>query len=394
MVTRRALLVASGFFLAQGQIEGNGLMPQVPRPVDWLKVEAQRGKYLRQYHRALMNRANAPVDIICIGDSETEGYKATVFGADGTRYPDVLREAIRDRWQPAGIAGGEGYVPAGHQAPVTDRWTYSGGAEAHTWGLGRRARLLNASGNTMSITVQCTGIDILWAGSSLTDVFSYAIDGGSATNVDTTLGALTGGNVTQIRGLSSGSHTLLISRVSGSSVIEGIMVYDGDESLGVRMWEAGHSTYKSGDYVGLASASGREWIHSVGTAQPDLVLIALGVNDYYFGDDPSVLRANLTQLVADVRGECTVHPSIVFIVQPKRDDTAAAVEPYSAYVNAVYAAARSDGNVGVINLDVRFWAGSETPYASGVGLIDVDKIHPTDLGYAYWARAVAGYLEP
>jgi len=306
---------------------------------------------------------------------------------------EVLRGIARAAFQPSGVLGGEGYIPT-YQVNVANRWTVTGGSLLMNWGFGRRARLISAAGNQLSLTVKCTGIDIFWAGNTTTGSFSWAIDGGAATTVNTVKAGPTGSNVTQIRGLVSGNHSLVIAFVSGSTVIEGIQVYDGDELVGVRIWEGGHSSYKTGDYVGLASLSGLEWIDSIGTIQPDLVIIALMVNDYFYSVDPATTKANLKTLMTNVRAKCTYPPSIALTVQPKRADAFTPAFPWSQYVAAVYAAAAEDGFATVINIDDRFWTGSLAPYATGVALLGVDQIHPTDLGYAVWAQAVWGVIRP
>jgi lysophospholipase L1-like esterase len=327
--------------------------------IDALRLEFPDRRYptsrrtaaLRAYHTALAKRATTPVDILTIGTSITEGTKATAFA---NRWVDLLRDKLRAKWQPAAIAGGRGYVSANYANPPDSgqAFTQAGGSFSTSFGLGRRTRFLTASGHTLTLVFTGTGLDLFYAKGNSGN-FTITVDGGAPTTVSWTTIPAVDGIVSQVRGLSVASHTVVIAWVSGVVLINGAMVYNGDEAAGIRTWEGGHGGAESALYVDPAIP---RWIDNVATIQPDLVVIELGTNDYAAARGSTSLIANLQSLVANIRAVCTVAPSIVLVVNHDRGDVVAPPVAWSSYVAAIYTYAAADGNVALFDIDDRFWS--------------------------------------
>lgn len=211
----------------------------VLRQLDPLRYDSTR---LRAFRAALGARETTPVDILCVGDSVTEGQGSTT---QSRRWIERMRDRVRAAFQPAGVVGGEGYI-AGffHSAGVTDRFTQTIAtmtAREDLGGLGERTITLTGTNASATVTFTGTGIDILYAKGTTAGDFTWKIDAGGETTVSAFNAVISGGNVVQIRGLSATSHTLTIKRVTSSTYIEGVMVYNGDETSGIRLWEGSHS---------------------------------------------------------------------------------------------------------------------------------------------------------
>ena len=207
------------------------------------KLKSVDADKLRPFYASLADRATSPLDVLVVGDSISEGEGSGVIT---NRWSSRFLASLRAQFQPQGVAGGRGYIPAWYAqaspAPATAGFTPSGSgiAQATTYGLGRRSVTLSAGG-TLTVTVNCTSFDLVYPKQVSGGIVSVAIDGGTAVNVDTTAAGALGGQKTRFTPTLRGPHTIVISYVSGTPMVEGIMVYDGDENLGVRLWGSGPS---------------------------------------------------------------------------------------------------------------------------------------------------------
>jgi lysophospholipase L1-like esterase len=300
----------------------------------------------RAWKAALGNRATAPVNAMFVGDSLTEGQGA----ATGTRFVDRVRDGLRARYQPPGIAGGEGYVPAFYVAPgMVDRWSYTGTVvfREDLGGLGERMATL-AVGATATLQFFGTGLDIYYAKGPTAGSFKWAVDGGAETTVNANNATISGGNVEQIRGLEAKAHTLVITGTVTTSYLGGGFVYNGDEALGLRFWEAGHSGWQSDD---LANVNAINWMDAIATIQPSLIYVLDGLNDYASGSQtrvsPTDMKANFVTLVAAMRAKYTTNPlpTIIFGIPHERATSGTLLAPWADYRTAYAEFAAADGNV-------------------------------------------------
>lgn len=346
---------------------------------------------LRAFKASLANAAGAPVEILTLGDSIAEGQGGTAIAK---RWIEVLRDRLRARYQPAGVVGGEGYVPAyyglqGYSARVTYTGTLTNPGGYNTFGLGRRAANMSA-GATATMTFAGTGLDIIYAKGGSAGTFSWAIDGGTATNVNANNASVVGGQVAQIRGLSAGSHTVVVTAASGAAFLEGFMVYNGDESSGIHVRDGAHYGYRTADFLDETN----RWTYDAWTpAQPSLVLWELtGVNDYGTSTTanrltPAQTVANISTLLARLRAKCTLPPSVVMFLNYERvAPTGTPLDTWANYLQAVSDFAKADG--GITLVDVSTLMGTAFSVTDPYGLSNADKVHPSDKGHATIAEQV------
>jgi lysophospholipase L1-like esterase len=349
---------------------------------------------LRTFWTALAQRASTPVDILCIGDSITEGANA---GSVNTRWTSAFRDALRTRFPVPGVAGGFGYVPARYYyAPTGAMVSNVSTVSTTNYGLGRRALGLNGAASTITLTFTGTAFDILYRTDPSLGTISYAVDGGAAVNVNTAAAA--GVARTQVTGLTAGAHTVVLARVTGTSYINGFMTYNGDESAGgVRVWEGGHDAYTSADFV--ATGSPAAWVDDITFVQPDLVVIELGANDYCGPTGTtqpitaSAFKTNIQALITNVRAKCTIPPSFVLAALYERNTGGlpGGSDPWSAYVTAMGEIAAADALVALFDAGTRL---APPGIVAAGGTIHADRIHPTTAGHVLLGDSLASFVAP
>ncbi len=350
-------------------------------------IQGKTGKALRTFHAALANVALAPVDILCIGDSIVEGSKAT---NTETRWQARLRDHLRAAYQPAGIAGGVGYYPmyyAGGQFP--DAWTYTGGSGTNDdFGLGMRSKYL--AGNTVSakLTATCTSFKLLYTQAFSTGSFTVKIDGATVATVNTGgFADVTSGVAWTSAALVRGKHTIEITPVDTTQVsIEGVMVYDGDENAGVRVWDGGRSGSTANQWL----TDNNEWHEAIATVAPELVIIGLGRNDWSTNVTVTDFKTRMRSLIdTKIRAQAP-NTSLAFVVQHETASTTATTT-WASFAPAVYELAE-EYDAAVVDLNERFGPGVAS--AAPFSLVDADAIHLTDKGSQLYADAIMQDLVP
>lgn len=334
------------------------------------------------YYDAIEDVASSPLSIVCIGDSITEGFYATTLaGRWIERLASRLGNAISGAAAPV-------YYPAHTtQTGYTWPWTLAGGTNNTTYGLGRRAYNLPAAA-TMSISFTGTSFTIFWTRQVSGGTFSYAVDGGAATNVDTS-GAEASGRTTTVTGLSNTAHTVAIARISGTSVIEGLIGYSG--TAGIRIYDGGHSGYTSADFV---DGSNPRWIDAIATIQPALVIVGLGVNDTQTVS-AATYKANIETLIANIRAQTTTDPAIALLAMYQHGAAGGfPFDDWSDYVTALddLASANDSGEIMVIDLTGPF--GGYSGVTTALGGLHPDRVHPTNAGHSLIADTILEALAP
>lgn len=319
---------------------------------------------LTAWYAAINNRANAGATALFIGDSLTEGQGAS---AKVNRWLDRFSEYIRSAYVTTGVtAPGVGYIPSnyatyGPDSPwgplssdsVTGTHTYNVSNSTEKLSLGVRWDLMSA-GATWVKNVTGTSVDIWWAqgfGS-----FTYKIDGGTAVTVNTSTGTTGKPSLTHVSLGTSGSHTVTITATSAIH-FGGIMVYNGDEAKGIRVVDSGHTGYRTDQFLGM----GATWA----LVNPDLVVIELGSNDcIQNANSAAVVKANIKQLIADVRASVSKSCSIALLGMT----SASLPSSWPSYVTAIQSIVTDDPTVVYIDM------GAMTKTAS-------DGLHPNDAGH-------------
>jgi lysophospholipase L1-like esterase len=346
---------------------------------------------LRAFFAAIANRANAPVDIVFMGDSITEGAGAST---KGNRWQDLLRDALRAKWQPAGIVGGEGYVPA--YSYYNNRFTYTGTTtQPSTDGLGLLGITMSTSA-TATLTFTGTALDVFVANQSGGGTVTVAVDGAASgtgfASISTAAGVKTNGVATRVGGLTAGAHTVVITCTAGPVIFEGVMVYNGDESLGIRIWNHAHS----GQTASVWTSGTSVWTGAVTAIQPALVVYMMGTNDWRTATGPldAIGYANNIKTgVSALRAVCTTPPSVLLIAPYKpATGTNTGSIGFQRFNRALLEVPKLMSDVMPVNLYSLM--GGEGLQASQLGLLIADGIHPSDKGHQFITDVLIDKLAP
>jgi hypothetical protein len=255
-------------------------------------------------------------DFLHIGDSITTGYQLLA----ANRWQKLLAALMRAKFQPAGVAGGWGYFSAMQAIATPADWPFAatGTTLSNFDGPGAKCAYMGASGNKLVWTTgPVTSVDLFYARNSVTGSFSYKVDGGASTVISAG-GTSSFMTPISITGLGGTTHTIEVDWVSNLTVgpyICGGIEYNGDETTGLRFWDAGRSSAQCAYLAGVGSGANANWFNDLSVIQPALVTIELGYNDcnvspYYTA---AQFKTNLLSLIASVNEYCTVAPSIVLI---------------------------------------------------------------------------------
>lgn len=349
--------------------------------------DLKRKRALRRWWYAVGDRADNPADVVLIGDSITAGYQ--LDHADAW-WPQV-RDGLRAKYPVAGVVGGRGYYSPSQAISTPADWPVvtSGGSLSSTQGLGLKSWALNA-GNTLTLTTgDVTSVNLRYFRNTLTGTFSWAVDGGSATNVNTVAGGTSDFNTTTISGLGGTSHTIVITGVSGLVLFDGFQELNGDEASGIRVWESAKSSVSSTSF-----SANTVWYDAFTSIQPDLVVIELGANDA-FGTNPpnsaATYKAAILSIISSIRAKTTVDPSIVlcpvWAISPSGGVTP--VGTWNDYVAAMYEIAAADDEVCIF--DVRQYFRTSLTVDTAGGLLG-DTAHPAVEGSQLYAGALVEFL--
>ena len=344
------------------------------------RLKAASSSALRPFYASLADRAAAPLDILFVGDSIAEGEGTTAIT---NRWARRLIESIRSQFQPTGIKGGRGYVPAWYALanPAAAGFASAGSVtQSTTYGLGRRSATLAATG-TLTITQECSSFDVVYAAQTGGGTFSVTVDGGAPTNIDTTGGGNLGGRTQRFTPSQRGSHTIVIAQVSGSPIVEGVMFYDGDETKGIRLWDGAHYGYTSGSF-----ASNGTWSEGMLAFTADLAVVALGVNDFGTNVDPATYKTNVQTVITSIRAKSAGVP-ILLVGMYER--VGSFTYTWQQYLDKLAEIAVSDSNTVVIDMTRRLPKGTTT---DALGLVGADGVHPTDKGHLTIADQVSATL--
>ncbi|WP_423922430.1 GDSL-type esterase/lipase family protein [Frigoribacterium sp. 2-23] len=344
---------------------------------------------LATWTTALAQRDTKPANWLAIGDSISEGQGASSL-AD--RWIDMTRENLREAYPVEGVAGGLGYRPAAYAVYAPDstwgRWAAeSEGSVEPTLNapdLGYRAVQLGA-GATTTYVFTGTDLDIWWSGGGGT--FRYAIDGGSAVDVDTASGGdvTSAGNITRVSGLDRFEHDVTISAVDDVT-LEGFTVFDGDRDKGIVSYDSTHS----GATVDTFLADLPAYLDAVKATHPDVITISLGGNDAST-EKPAALQKKYDELVSALT-KLDSKPSIVLIGEfvPGTSIADGFQAPFSEYLAAIKKVASDNGAL-YVGLDEVL--PSEGLATSGL-LSTTDGIHPNDAGQKLIAGLMTRTLSP
>lgn len=360
---------------------------QDPVPV---AVETSRSAALRPWLAAVANRQNARADAVFFGSSMVEGGPSIT--TRGRRWLEQLQTGLRAQY-PVSAVGGLGYTPVFYQtftgggAP----WAYAGGTPVqYNSGLGNRAWGLTAAGQSATRTFTGTGCDIFFAThTTASPVAGIQVDGGTVNTLNLGSTTLKSGIVYQVRGLTAGSHTVVVTWSSGGPVVlDGMKEYNGDETSGIHLWDGGKGSSRA-DQFSPGAPSNRVW-QPLGTIQPGLIAFEWIYNEYMNNfETPAAYATALSGVVSAALANITVPPTVLFLCFAD-PNSAILSTPYSAYQQVMKAQAAATTN-GVF-LDFGPPRMPVPRSDNTLGLAYIDLVHHSDKGAMYVADVLRSVL--
>lgn len=279
-----------------------------------------------------------------------------VFGAGSSLWTDLLARDNR-------VTG-------------TGSWS-----QTATPGPGGNAVGASAAGSmTFTPLGNVTTFDIYWRDGAAGRNFTYAVDGGATTQVNST-GTTQPAKTTVTVAL--GAHSITLSWILGAVTILGVDAYDATGGVPLRVWNFGISGATSTQVADNTDPQGgRRTFYTYANA--DLAIIEGGViNDWRQSVPVATSKANLTTLV-QVQKAVKGNTGKVLLLTPVFDnDMSGNGSIQEQYVTAMKEVA-AEQNVPILDVRPTFqsWA-----YANSQGWMS-DSVHPTQAGYARIAALV------
>lgn len=257
-----------------------------------------RAKGMDNYFAALENRGTTPVDIVIIGDSisiaNCIGGEASFPFVFGNLFNQQYYNHIpRDGWRTAsGNDPGSTttLVPGGIPGLLTNA-----GTPVSTGSGGYSTTMTN--GQQATYTTTMAGVSVIYSTAPTYGSLEVRDGlGGTLLGTITTTGAAKAGNVWTSAAITSASHTIEITSV-GNNKLEALYAHLTDRASGVRVWNLGHSGWKTSDFLADSST----YLDFIDNMNPDLVVIATGTND----TSAATYTADVATLISNIQGVTT-----------------------------------------------------------------------------------------
>ena len=330
------------------------------------------------------------VNILISGDSYSAGWKANNIGVDdwATNLIGLLREA--------GYPITGGWIHAGNgMAPGDVRWTFSG-----TWNrtdTTANYAFTGTAGAYATFTSIESGTILEFAAFSTGTTLLYSIDGGGDQTWNLTANQV---NVMTVTGLTSGTHSVKITRVSGTVWVCAARCRN---TTGLSLTNASIFGSHTADWLPTAKntagtgGSDISWLNPykigqtlVGTA-PRLVLLCLIGNDaQHTGQTLAAGKANLGTIVNAYRTAGTTvlqrlytYPTTAGIAAAQAGSPMATGTSWDAFLSAVY---DISDTYDTALIDHSLVLG-DTNTLEAAGMMHTDHLHLLTPGQAAIARA-------
>ena len=328
--------------------------------------------------RSLLLSAPArSVKIAVVGDSISEG---TGTSALINRWQTVAQTMLREA---LGITRGPlvPYIPA-HYATSAPQSLVSRSGDTDAWdrvGLGVRSVRINAGGSVTFTPGHVTSARLLFYGGSTAGEAEVLVNGTSRGTVAT---AGKGNAYVWQVPVSPGEATITVRPSGTASVyLQGLHVYDGDETAGLQLIDASHHGWAWQAENLLSSQSQAAAFKALNI---EGALGALGTNDVLRGSPADAAAA-----VADVlnlwRGQVPTLPVVELWMPRAGGRPTSQTDPYREAVSRAF---NTDERSGFVDLGTVLPSPNDP---GGAGLY-ADALHPNDDGAARIAAAVSGVL--
>ncbi len=328
--------------------------------------------------------------LLCLGDSTTFGQGAlstAITGNDkSASWPTVLAAksfgGVPGRWD---NTIGTGNITASTYGSFDNRLTMGSGVGqggAGSESLGGTPFARTSAGNFFVWTpgVPVDTFEIYYCQQSGGGIFSFAVDGGAATQVNTN------GSTAVLKttvSVARGNHSLSLDHVSGAkSFVYSVIAYDSAQKS-VQVLNAGWPGVKATDYA--VSASPFSPLNVFDDYAPDLTVLDLGINDWNQAT-PTTQTAYKAAMQALISAAKAVGSDVLLVV-PVPSGTTSGTANQASFQTYIYDLAASNG-LPVVDMIARWgsWAS-----ANSAGLMR-DTLHPNSTGYADKAAAIAAAI--
>lgn len=339
--------------------------------------------------RAALARARAggsPLHIACYGDSFTNGYLDQP--QEVTAYPTKLRSILGDRW--GSIR--EGIITFGQLRGRDSRLTTTADWNIHEIGGPSGQAVYQAvGGGTLPLTfgpVTCDSFTVYFAKTSATSQASpVKVDGVDAGTVGGSTATPSVWATATVDAGSLGSHTLTIFPPPGNAGnymrILGVEYTNGDGES-VKVTRAGFTGTTTESWVGSGALG--SLVSAFDVYRPDIAVVMLGANDFFFDVPPTTTAANLATMIGRARSV----DSDALLLVPLPLDEGVYAYGWDEYVAAIHGVGRTEG-VPVLDMNER-WVSMAQAHAAPFLYQAENDVHPTERGRWDIAQAVADVL--
>lgn len=267
----------------------------------------------RQFHAKLADNTVAR-HILCIGDSNTEGFGMTKDVNRSYSWWSEIQRQLRAMYDTSKADDNASYFPvyygsspAGPTPPAVIRAFANTGTvtdlsntASSASGMGFRAASMVGSSNYVTFTGYGTDFEVFYRAGAGQGTFQVTLDSvAGGTQATARAAGNLGGRTysTGLTGLVYKSHTIKIApsgAVGNDTIyIEGVKAYNGGINTGIHVWDSGHGGARAADFTNLTGTGLTMWL--AGTFQDilntgdavaggksyDHIIIALGSNEVY-----------------------------------------------------------------------------------------------------------------
>ena len=348
------------------------------------------------WRSVLGGRQSLPAVIACIGDSTAAGFGPGI-STWSQSWPAILNFLANERYPTQNLSThGRGLLlPQLSGGTMTANYitAQTGTADAiPDTGLALNAFEMSTGGG-VSWTYSLVGTTayLFWAYQPGGGSFTWTLDGGSPQTVDTSADGYndTGFTAVTLDSTPGNPHTLVIAYVADSGPVQfdGLGEANGDETLGLQVYNAAVSGTTAQDWAGYS------WQQWTTVATPTLYLVNLGVNDWQTGRSSAQFKADLQTVIANAKSQVDGNARGFILNAIMLDTQVSEAEPWSNFVNAMYAIAAADTSVDVLD----WTAGRMPPILAGNQpneIYDSVSGELTAAGHGMVADFVVTYIGP
>jgi lysophospholipase L1-like esterase len=215
------------------------------------------------------------------------------------------------------------------------------------------------------------------------DAVTITIDGGAPATF--TMNTSVADQVWDSPALTSGSHTVVITRTAGGPSFNGGYFYNGDETAGLAVWDASHT---GGKMVDLA-VNNVQWLDQLPFANASLLVLTCVTNDCRSssgGYSAATFKGHAQSVVSLARAKVANLP-VLFM--PPYEPLGTLIEPWENYTGALKEIVAATPYTALYDMSLTIPDLTSDPY----GFLQ-DTVHPNDLGYAFLGQMAATAMSP